>query len=758
MSAPAAEAPRDRGMTTAVERVDRSLVRDFLERISRQAERALQGVKNPGVLQLIRVYPRDGTCVPSRYAITDVEARVVDAIAASEAGHNVYIEGRTVHAGLRGKQRGELKDTVAVFALVIDSDADKGMAWTPTVQASVVVETSPGNAHYWFFLDRAISAAEAKSLGERIRASTGADHDTGNPAQPYRVAGTVNFPNAAKRARGRVITPTRVISVTDRLWTPTELIEAFPLPEPKTNGGGRHHDETGSHGSFDENDIPAELMALIRDGVEEPHRSDQFFSAVAALKRLGWTVAGITTLLEKYPNGIAAKFAGRVRAEVKRAFGKVSRPPAAPPWRDVKDKHGNPAASLANAVIAIKALGVGCRLDLFHHVILVGYRGDVAEIKNLVGEVSDDTIGAIRSLINNHFRLDVGDANALAAVREIARNHAFDPVLDYLAEVQGRWDGVKRIDTWLEKYCCAPDTPFTRAVGRMHLVASVRRPRQPGCKYDHILVTEAPEGKNKSTAIRVLAGKENFSDQTILGVDDKMAQELMTGVWLYEIADLTDITKADVNKVKAFASRDTDRARPAYGRCVEKRPRRNTMWGTTNDQQYMKSQTGNRRFLPVPVGRIDIEALTRDRDQLWGEAAVAEAASEAIVLDESLWATAAEEQEKRRTVDPWEDILADIPDDVEVKPARGEEGPEYKQIVYRGVEAERVATADLLTYVLKVPAGQQHEGHGRRLALIMERLGWQRPKKGGTLRVGPKSVRGYWRLVEQPQRAMGAAT
>jgi predicted P-loop ATPase len=151
-----------------------------------------------------------------------------------------------------------------------------------------------------------------------------------------------------------------------------------------------------------------------------------------------------------------------------------------------------------------------------------------------------------------------------------------------------------------------------------------------------------------------------------------MAQELLTGIWLYEIADLTDISKADVNRVKAFASRDTDRARPAYGRVVEKRPRRNTFWGTTNDQQYLKSQTGNRRFLPVPVGRIDIDALSRDRDQLWGEAAAAEAAGESIVLDESLWATAAEEQEKRRTIDPWEDILADIfmhsafdPDEIE---------------------------------------------------------------------------------------------
>src|ERR1019366_1517986 len=355
-------------------------------------------------------------------------------------------------------------------------------------------------------------------------------------------------------------------------------------------------------------------------------------------------------------------------------------------WRDIRDKHGNPAASLANAVIGIKALGIGIRLDLFHHVVLVDYQGGVTEIKNLVGELTDDTLGAIRSLINNQFGFDVGDANVLAAVKEVARDHAFDPVLNYLAEVQGKWDGVKRIETWLTTYCGAPDTPFVRAIGRKHLVASARRARQPGCKYDDILVMESPEGKNKSTAILVLAGKENFSDQTILGVDDRVAQELITSVWLYEIADLTDIAKADVNRVKAFASRDTDRARPVYARVLEKRPRRCTLWATTNDQQYLKSQTGNRRFLPVPVNRIDLDALRRDRDQLWAEAAMAEATRESIMLDEALWATAAEEQENRRTADPWEDILANIPESVDLGEAAG-----FKQIIWPWRDqAERV--------------------------------------------------------------------
>jgi predicted P-loop ATPase len=408
-------------------------------------------------------------------------------------------------------------------------------------------------------------------------------------------------------------------------------------------------------------------------------------------------------------------------------------------WRDIRDKHGNPASSLANAVIGIKTLGIGCRLDLFHHVVLVDYRGGLSEIKHLVGELTDDTLGAIRSLINNQFGLDVGDANTLAAVKEIARNHAFDPVLDYLDAVQGRWDGVKRIDKWLTDYCGAPDTPFARAVGSKHLVASVRRARHPGCKYDDILVMESPEGKNKSSAIMVLAGKENFSDQTILGVEDRVAQQLMTGVWLYEIADLTDIAKADVNRVKAFASRDTDRARPAYARVIEKRPRRCTLWATTNDQRYLKSQTGNRRFLPVPVGSIDLDRLRGDRDQLWAEAAVAEAGNESITLDESLWPTAGVEQEQRRTIDPWEDILADIPEQIEL----GFNG-EAKQIIWCVGTQERVATADLLTIVLRVPVAQQTTAHGQRLAIIMERNGWQRPA-GGTLRIGTRPARGYWR-------------
>ena len=302
-----------------------------------------------------------------------------------------------------------------------------------------------------------------------------------------------------------------------------------------------------------------------------------------------------------------------------------------------------------------KALGIGVRYDLFHHRIKVTYNGDSRTIQE--GMLTDDTVSATRSLINNTYRIDCGDAHTLAAIREIALENAYDPVLDMLEECQGKWDGVKRLDTWVIEYLGCEDTPLNRAIGRIVLIAACRRAREPGCKFDTITVLEGVEGTNKSTAIRVLAGDENFSDQSIIGATDKEVQEQLDGVWMHENADLAGMRRADVEHVKAFASRQFDRARPAYGRVREDRPRRSIEWGTTNNQEYLLSQTGNRRFWPLETGVIDLEALKRDREQLLGEAATYEADGESITLDPSLWGDAREAQEQRRVADPWEDLL-----------------------------------------------------------------------------------------------------
>ena len=403
-------------------------------------------------------------------------------------------------------------------------------------------------------------------------------------------------------------------------------------------------------------------------------------------------------------------------------------------FRDFTEK-GKPRASLANAVIAIKALCIEIKQDLFHHRIVVKHNGEISTVQE--GILTDDTVGAIRSLINNTYRLDCGDQYTLAAVKEIARDHSFDPVIDYLAECQGKWDGKKRIDTWVTDYMGVEDTPLHLAIGRLMLMGSVRRARLPGCKFDPICVLEGEEGLNKSTAIKILAGEENFSDQSVLSVSEREAQEQLEGIWLHESADLTGLKKAEVERVKAFASRQYDRARPAYGRVREDRPRRCTQWATTNDDVYLASQTGNRRFWPLPVGRIDVDALRRDRDQLWGEAATLEAAGLSIVLDPKLWPVAHEEQEKRRIADTWEDVIENMP----VSVTEGPYGTKEVPIIHQSEGKELVSSADVLVHVLKVPTGQQHPEHGKRLARVMKRCGWQ----SGRVSILGKQCRAYWR-------------
>src|SRR5215470_7045454 len=126
---------------------DPRAVRECIQAIAAQAKSVLGANTNLGVLQLVRLHPMSRDLVPTRYTLDDVEGMIKAAIADCEAGHNVYIEGRTLPASLRGGERGKLEVTIAVFALVIDSDADKGMGWTPpaTIRPSMIVETSPGN-------------------------------------------------------------------------------------------------------------------------------------------------------------------------------------------------------------------------------------------------------------------------------------------------------------------------------------------------------------------------------------------------------------------------------------------------------------------------------------------------------------------------------------------------------------------------------------------------------------------------------------
>ena len=318
-------------MTAAVA-TDETTVRQFVEIVSAHAVGLAKGNGKGGALQLSTLSPVDEKFIPNRFRLDDVDGMVGVAVSAANAGLNVYIEARTVHTSLRGKARGAIADTEFAFGLVVDADHDKGKGGAVTVRPSLTVETSPGNFHYWYLFDRPVAADEAKRVGDLIRANSGTDQDTGVVTQCYRVPGTPNYPSKAKQARGRLnVEPTGFVEQTDRRWEPTELEAAFAGTAAATTSRPSSGPSTTT-ADVDEASLPDELMADIRNGgvargngaKGDKSRSGLFHYVVGELKKRRWTPEQIRALLEKYPNGVAAKYQGRLADEIRRSYDKLS--------------------------------------------------------------------------------------------------------------------------------------------------------------------------------------------------------------------------------------------------------------------------------------------------------------------------------------------------------------------------------------------------------------------------------------------------
>lgn len=405
-------------------------------------------------------------------------------------------------------------------------------------------------------------------------------------------------------------------------------------------------------------------------------------------------------------------------------------------WREInRDKV--PLPSLHNVRLAIDALGIEVTFDVFRNRMEIGQRGRTRHVvdQTLIGDAGDDRILMLRHFISEKFGFDPPTPLVRDAVRTVAMQNQHNPVCDFLDQAEGKWDGKKRLDRFATEYLNTEDTPLNAAQGRKMMIAMVARARNPGCKFDCIVTLEGDEGLQKSMALRALAGGDDFfSDESIIGRDSREVMEHTAGVWVHESADLAGMSKREIEAVKAWASRQVDRARPAYGHAIREQPRRCIMTATTNNTEYLQSQSGNRRFWPLRVLKmIDVKKLEKDRLQLFGEAATYQAQGESLVLDEALWAAAAVEQEKRRVRDVWEETLAEMQGQV----IDGE---------------ERVSSSFILNEYFEIPPGQQTQGLGMRLSNVMRKLGWQR-HENNNVTIDGKAVKGYFRPTTREPEA-----
>jgi putative DNA primase/helicase len=338
-----------------------------------------------------------------------------------------------------------------------------------------------------------------------------------------------------------------------------------------------------------------------------------------------------------------------------------------------------------------------------------------------------------------------GKEKILDAVALCAHRYSFNEVQDWLKSL--KWDGVKRLDTLLTDYLGATDSVYIRAVSRKAIVAGVARAMMPGCKYDNMPILAGPQGIGKSTFLRLL-GRKWYSD-SLTTFEGKEASELIQGIWINEVGELNGFNKSENNAIKQFLSRTEDIYREPYGRRTKSYPRRGVFWGTTNDSEFLKDMTGNRRFWPVDVGiqppiKNIFTQLEDEVPQIYAEAYMYWQLGEQLFLTGEAEAQAIEQQENHRERSTKEGVIREfverlIPDGWEKR------SPAERRIYWSGefgrvegetFERDRICAAEVwcecfggeLKYMKRIDALEINN-------ILASFKGWK--KHSSTTRFGP---------------------
>ena len=264
----------------------------------------------------------------------------------------------------------------------------------------------------------------------------------------------------------------------------------------------------------------------------------------------------------------------------------------------------------------------------------------------------------LRYYLEQTYGLD-GKDKIFDAVNVVAGRNRFHPVREYLDGCS--WDGVPRVETLLVDYLGAEDNEYTRAVTRKTLAAAVARIYRPGCKFDYMLTLQGRQGLGKSKFLGKLGGPW-FSD-TFGTMQGKESYEQILGVWIVEVGELAGMRKAEVDAIKLYLTKQTDRFRPAYGRRLQEFPRQCIFIGTTNETQFLRDTTGNRRFWVVatpnePAHDMETDLTPETVRLIWGEAVELYKKGEALYLSPELEKMAREIQEAYEEENPKAGIVA----------------------------------------------------------------------------------------------------
>lgn len=277
------------------------------------------------------------------------------------------------------------------------------------------------------------------------------------------------------------------------------------------------------------------------------------------------------------------------------------------------------------------------------------------------GYLVDSDNAVIRSYLDRVYQVTFAQDIIMDALVTTAQLNKINPLKSRI-EAQ-KWDGKPRAETYFIDYLGAANDHYTRMVTRKWLAGAVSRVYHPGCKFDIIPILEGGQGIGKSTSVRILA-PEYFTDSMKNMGKNKDDYQVLIGSWIVEIAELSAMKKTDLEGMKNFTSAVSDRYRASYGRYSTDHPRKNVFIGTTNQTDYLKDSTGERRFYPIKCGvnrpiKNPLKPNEDDILQILAEVKTWVDAGEPLYFDEQTIQEAKVHQQEAQVIDPLKDAILD---------------------------------------------------------------------------------------------------
>lgn len=235
------------------------------------------------------------------------------------------------------------------------------------------------------------------------------------------------------------------------------------------------------------------------------------------------------------------------------------------------------------------------------------------------GKISDADVAHVRMWLSCHGKLSLKE-DTTDAMNAAARRRPFHPIIDYLEPLVNTDPEI--LDTLAAQVFGNPD-PLAQEFLKKTLVAAVRRIYRPGTRVDTVLTLMGKQGAKKTTFVQVLFGEAYVRSQ-MPDLSNKDASIALQDFWAVELGELHKTLKTDHGTVKEFLSRTYDDFRPPHGRNDIRMPRHNIFIGTVNDDTFLSDATGNRRFWPIAVQKVDIDYVSRNRDAIWAAAVALE--------------------------------------------------------------------------------------------------------------------------------------